>query len=106
MASPSDPVNNVLSALGSQPTHPVISPLENFFGSIGLMRGSLAPVWRAGFGFAVGSLVVFAIRPAAMFLPDGSPRPWSALKNQRGLSTSVPWWLPGTVLAIGSGLFV
>lgn len=106
MSAPTDPVQSILQQSGAAPTHAIITPIENVFDSLGMMDGSMSPVYRALFGFTVGTGAMYAIRPSISFDQNGSPRPWSYVRNQPGVSTALPWWLPGAVLAILSGVFV
>lgn len=55
---------------------PGIGLVENAFDSVGMMRGSAAPVLRAATGFALGSMVMFALRPSFAFDESGKARPW------------------------------
>lgn len=99
-------VSKLLSELDHPQGYPVITQIEGVFDSMGLMTGTMAPVWRASLGFALGTGLVYAVRPGFMFHENGSPRPWKYVSNQPGVSTSIPWWLPGSLLAIAFGVFV
>jgi hypothetical protein len=83
------------------------SAAEKFFDSIGLMRGSMAPVYRGGFGFAVGGALMFAIRPSFFFHPDGSPKPWGVgYRGDPADATMIPWWMVSAGLGAYCGLFI
>jgi len=71
---------------------------ERFYDSVGLMRGTWSPVGRMALGFAIGSGLMWAIRPSCSFGPDGEPLPVE--------ETSLPWWALPSVLAVYSGVFV
>lgn len=73
---------------------------ENFFDSIGLMRGDYAPVGRAAVGAAVGSALMWSIRPSFAFDKSGNPIPWG--KD----GTSVPWFTIPAAMAIFCGVFI
>lgn len=78
-----------------------IAAVEGVMDSMGMMSGGPeAYLKRAAFGAALGTGVVFAIRPSSMFYDDGTPRPFSFSQtgaNYDGSgtgqhSTSIPWW--------------
>lgn len=95
-------VDSLFTKLGSDPTSNPQNPAESFFDSIGLMRGSYAPVGRAAVGGGLGALIMFAVRPSFAFNADGSPKPWGSGKG----GTSIPWFTLPIALAIFSGIFV
>lgn len=75
--------------------------LEGFFDSLGLMRGTFAPVGRAAIGFAGGTIVAEAIRPEVSYNPDGTRRPWAITHPDAENPTYLPWWVWGSL----TGLF-
>lgn len=79
---------------------------EPFFDSVGMMRGSMAPLWRAGFGIALGSILVFALRPPFMFDARGSPRPFIFFDQQNPNATLIPWYAPPIFLGLFFSVFV
>jgi len=77
-----------------------------FFDSIGMMRGEMAPVYRAAFGFSVGTAAMFLFRPSFAFDASGAVRPWRFSDPGSRSATGVPWFVVPTVLAIISGVFI
>jgi len=86
---------------------PVIGRVEKAFDSVGLMRGSLAPLGRAAVGFALATGVVYALNGfhLAPFAFDdyGNARPW---KYDDPEGTSIPWWMPGVGVAFLCGALI
>lgn len=72
---------------------------EKFFDSLGMMRGGSAPVMRAGFGFALGTAAMFAVRPPCSFdVSSGRPLTWD--------ETATPWWAVPAALSLVFGLLI
>ena len=92
-------IDQIFDKLGAgDPTSNPLGAPEQFFDSIGLMRGEYAPVGRAAFGVGLGTVVMFAIRPSWAFEKDGTPKPWS--------QSRVPWWTVPVGLGIVCGVFI
>lgn len=78
------------------------SSAENFFDSMGMMRGNTAAIKRGVFGAAVGYVAMQAVRPSFAYYADGTPRPWSISQTAADLDadpsadgqhgTALPWW--------------
>lgn len=66
--------------------------------ALGLMRGPYSPFYRAGFGFALASILLWAFRPSFAFSEDGQPLPWT--RSSKGRGSSYPWWM----IAVGTGI--
>src|SRR5512135_1725325 len=97
MASSQNAIDAILTkASQGDPSTTALNMPEQFFDSIGLMRGPYAPVGRAAFGIVVGCVVMFALRPSWAFTPDGSPNP----------KARVPWWTVPVALGAVCGVFV
>jgi hypothetical protein len=100
-----NPIDGLLQTLQSSSGGRMNAP-EQFFDSIGMMRGGNAPVYRAVFGFAASSLAIFAVRPGFWFYPDGRPRPWSALSADEDGAVLLPWWSAAVACAFVAGTFI
>jgi len=99
-----DAIDQVFKQLGNEPTHPIITPIENALNSIGLMQGPLSPALRAGFGFGVGYVLMEAVRPG--FAYDGNnKRPWAYSSNTPE-ATAVPWWMPPAAIGVFLSVFI
>ena len=83
----------------------IISPFESMFDSLGMMRGSTAPLKRTLFGFGLGAGVTYALKPAVSFTGQ-NPRPWVALKPDDPNATMVPWWMPGVATGFVFGVLI
>lgn len=69
---------------------------EKFFDSLGMMRGSYAPLYRGAFGFAAAELAWLALRPGVTFDKDGKPL----------AKPTVPIWAPGVAAGAFCALFI
>ncbi len=123
MAFAGDPVAQLDSALkrGSNAVEyiPGVSELERVFDSIGLGKGSFAPVARAGFTFAVVAGVQHLVKPSYAYDEQGNVRPWRygpgelahMLDEETGEqlpsnATSFPWFALPSAAGLAVGLFV
>src|SRR4051812_42909469 len=77
----------------------VIDHCERFFDSIGMMRSSSAPIFRAAFGFGAVWLVLNAVKPSVFYEENGQPRPWSLYDSQNPDAVMVPWFGPAAAAA-------
>lgn len=82
------------------------SGVEGIYDSVGLMHGENAPAKRFVFGNIVGSGIMYAMKPAISFGPDGSPRPWALTSPNSANKTAMPWWMPGLAFGFFSGFMV
>ena len=73
-------------------TKPTLAVWERPFDALGMMQGPYAPLLRFGFGFGLGTLVIYAIRPSFAFDASGEPLPVGIAK--------FPWW--GVSLAVAA----
>jgi hypothetical protein len=87
--------------------------VEDIFDKMGMMRSPLSPLYRFGFGFVVGSAVIWALRPSFAFDDQGQPLPFNFAGPQMSedgemvsYGTSTPWWLIPAVVGAGCGLLV
>jgi len=79
----------------------IVEPIENFFDSIGMMKGEYAPFMRFVLVGSVAGMAMVALKPGMFFKTDGSPRPWKYLNPTLGDESSmVPWW----IVPVGAGL--
>jgi len=78
--------------------------IERFFDAIGLMRGSMAPFLRVGFGFTVSAALLWYFKPAFAFAGN-APRPWRGASGATG-ATWAAWWLVAAAAGLSLGLFV
>lgn len=79
--------------------------IEDGLNHLGLMQGDLAPLKRGLVGGAAGALVVYGFKPAFMFNPDGSARPFAlGHPDKSGNPTWFPYWLgiaaPAVILGV------
>lgn len=108
MQAEKDKLEAALKSLkGEVGSFPVISQVEKAFDSVGLMRGSLAPLARAGVGFALGTGLIYALNGLHLapwaFDEYGMRRPW---KYDDPEGTSFPWWMPGVAAAFVFGAVI
>jgi hypothetical protein len=103
------PLDQVLKgAQNNVAAFPLIGKVEQAFDSVGLMRGSFAPVGRAAVGFAVGTGIIYALNGMHLapwaFDEYGNRRPFKYDDPENG--TVLPWWAPGLGLAVLFGGFI
>lgn len=84
----------------------VLTPLESVMDSLGLMRGSTAPLKRAIVGAGVGAGIVYGIKPAIMFDDNGEPRPWAVTNPDAANATMVPFWMGIAAPAVFLSVFI
>jgi hypothetical protein len=79
------------------------SQLEQSLAGLGM---DTAPK-RAIVGYAVGTALVWAIRPDVCFDANGDPKPWVLLGQQTGSdATSLPWWGLAAIPAVIFSVFI
>lgn len=91
-----DPVN--LDKIGETP--PAVAFL-NGLGAIGLGN----PTTRVIVSFLGISGLVYLFQPRVMFDDFGSPRPFALLSSDPD-ATFFPWFMPGVIFAIVTGIFM
>lgn len=96
----SNPVASILERAANNTASMPANVAEKFFDSLGLMQGEYSPIGRAAVGAALGSAVIWAVRPSFAFDKSGNPLPWG--KD----GTSVPWFTIPAALAIFCGVFI
>jgi len=79
--------------------------IEGIMDSMGMMRGSFAPVKRAALGAVVGYIVGEALRPSFAYSKNGKHREWAFLSGGQGDAT-IPWWIFPATGAVVLGVFV
>lgn len=88
----------------------IVDRAETAFDAIGMGEGALAPVARAGAGFALGTIAWGYLDPhltQISYTADGSTRPWALTASSGDANqTMFPWWVPGAGLALLFGGFV
>lgn len=84
----------------------VIPAIEKFFDSMGMMQGTFAPVYRAGFGAAVGYIIGEAARPFWSHTASGQKRPWAFTAGESSSATLIPWWALPVGGAIVCGVLI
>jgi hypothetical protein len=97
-AAPQRDIMKIIDAQKQMP-YKFMEPVENIFDALGMMSGPAAPLLRAGTGFALGALVMQALRPEFAFDPE-TGRPLTRKE------TSCPWYLPPLALGFVFGTFV
>jgi hypothetical protein len=88
-------LEEVLNGSNNVGSLPGLGLVENAFDSVGMMRGSAAPVLRAATGFTLATMVMFALRPSFAFDEQGQVRPWKydPGHGDNEDSTTVSWYV-------------
>lgn len=105
----SNPIDSLLNNLNSRNlANTPQGVAEHFFDSIGMMRGTYAPVFRVGFTFAVSWLAIRALRDYLpfWFYSDGTARPWVVTDPEADGAVLLPWWMGALVPSFYAGLFI
>lgn len=92
------------SAPAPSPIASIWAPLESLFAALGLGT----PLARGMFGVGLGALVVFLVKPAHAFNPDGSAKPFSLLlpASDKNKGTKFPWYFYPLLFGAIFGLFI
>ncbi len=98
--------SDIVAAAAAQAAAPS-SLTDSFEQTFSALPGGNRAVVRGAYGFAIGYLIMEAMKPTFAYNPDGSKRPWVFFsKDEQPGATFIPWWSVPAGLAIGFGMFI